>query len=468
MAIDLSKPILGSLDSNDDLNLHNYFVEVENYKVLMQKDLFIVVGSKGTGKSAIKNNIIQSRKKIKKQTIIIDEAMGFSLSSIETNSSAEIKLKMKAYLKTIVLSHLREDLSVEDKLTREMDRLLGKKPYLKQVLEGITVNAGVVNFAVSELFPRGKSDKMKNLLGKDVNEMIMNCINDDLWLLVDDLDSIFTSDNDDKSLNFIEGLIYATSDFCNKEFKKKLWIVLFLKTEIYEELIRKASELDKRMTYFWQLSWNTESLVSILSERIRWADKISKEEKDWKIWKHLFGLNLKDDIFNLQIYITERLMNGPRDMLLLVDLARKIAFSKSKKKITLEDIQESEAEYGDIKLRQITSSFQRIYPDIDRVIDRLFRGKKQIYSRNDIEKMINDNLISDKNAREDFKDLKWLRTCTPYLFIEILYKIGVIGYKDISKKDYVFSLQKSNPDKRSFRYAFFKVHEGLSSYLELV
>ncbi|SRR5216684_4123717 len=95
------------------------------------------------------------------------------------------------------------------------------------------------------------------------------------------------------------------------------------------------------------------------------------------------------DLGTIQEYLVQRTINGPRDPLLLVDLSRQTAAAERAQKITLSLVEASEYDYGKKKLRQLTSNFQRIYDDIDRVIDRVFREGKQKYERKALERHIN-------------------------------------------------------------------------------
>ena len=160
-------------------------------------------------------------------------------------------------------------------------------------------------------------------------------------------------------------------------------------------------------------------------------------------------------------------MNGPRDLILLTELARRVARAGKAQRISIDDLKESEYEYGKTKLRQINSNFQRIYPDIDKVVDRLFRKKKQVYSRKELETKINKDLLTSPAARKDFSHLSWVGISTPFLFVDILYRTGVVGYFAPSERRYIYVLQRSNPDKTLLESTQYKIHSALSAYLEL-
>jgi hypothetical protein len=67
----LSNLSLGPLDADRDENLKDYFVTIEDFKNLIEKRLFIIVGPKGTGKSAIKRYLCDLRQNQQKLVIEI-------------------------------------------------------------------------------------------------------------------------------------------------------------------------------------------------------------------------------------------------------------------------------------------------------------------------------------------------------------------------------------------------------------
>lgn len=466
--LDLSKPFIGPLDANDDANLRDYFISFGDFSSVINKNLFVVVGAKGTGKSAIKKHITDQRIEKNQLTVVLDDSHGFPLSELKTQSPAEIKNKMKAYLKTIVIEYLLSSKDIKKEHSNALKKLKGDVPIIAKLIQPLKIRAPLVEYALSDLFPKGKRGELLRLLDPEVTQLIRNSLQSrDLWVFIDDIDRIFTSDNDESSLKFAEGLIYAVSDLCVRESSRQIWTVLLLRSEIYEEMSRIATEFDKEITYVWEIAWDNESLKKCLAERIRWRLSAEKNLPVWKCWSLVFDTHTETETTSLQEYVLERIINGPRDLLLLTDLSRLTAHSSGAAKIALSHIEDSEYRYGQVKLQQITSNFQRIYKDIDKVIDRLFRQQKQVYSRKQLEEHINNHLLTKPKARDDFKHLSWVRTCTPFLFIEILYKTGCIGYWDPSKKQYIHVLHKSNPDKTLLGSTRFKVHSALANYLEL-
>lgn len=466
--IDLSTLDLGPLDADDDENLHEYFVPFGSFREILQKKRFIVVGAKGTGKSAIRMYLSQSREEDNQMVVPIDDTYSLLLSQLGTSSPAEIKNKMKGYLTGIVLQTLLSDSRISKTSKQQLKKFEDDIPLVKKLLKPLKLKAQFVEYAMGELFAEGKRSNLLRVIDPSIGKAVRAALGaNDLWILIDDIDAVFTGDDEDSSLRFIEGLIYAASDLNVRTFDKSVHIVLLLRSEIYDKLLTQARDLDKELQYVWQISWDSDELQKFLAKRIKWALKAKAYQQSWRHWKLIFHASKKDEIVGIQNYLIERIINGPRDLLLLVGMARNVAVSEGASVIGLPHIEESEFDYGKTKLSQITRNFQRSYPNIDLVLDHLFRNANSQYSRSELEKYIRNRLLTDPDARDDFAELRWLHTLTAFRFIEILYQVGIIGYWDPRLGRFVYVLENANPPRALIGSAEFKVHSAFSKYLEL-
>ena len=468
MKFDLSTLNLGPFDADDDTNISEYFVPFGDFDALLNKSKLIMVGVKGTGKSAVKKYLYASREKVGQFVIEVDDTYSVPLSELNTSSPAEIKNKMKGYLIGIVIRYLLESSDIADDRKAELKKLENRVPFIKKLLKNLKVTPGYFELAVGELFPEDKRGGLLKVIDPSVAQTISNALEDkDLWILIDDIHQVFISDDRNLSLRFVEGLIYAASDLSIRMFNKAVYLVLFLRSEIYDELVLRAEELDKELQYIWRVVWDSNELKRFLAERIKWALDAESGLKTWKYWQLFFGTRTKKETEELQEYLIERVINGPRDLLLLIDGARELAVMEGASKITLSHIQESEFGYGEEKLSQINRNFQHIYSDVKLVLDYLFRKSKQTYTRAALEKRVNDKLLTNPDARKDFERVRWLRTCTAFGFLEILYRVGFIGYWDSTYQRYVYVLEKANPDRTLVHSSKFKIHSAFTKYLEL-
>jgi len=343
---------LGPLDGDDDPNLREYFVPFGNFDQLLNKSLFLVVGPKGTGKSAIKKHLLELRIGNDRDVIDLDDQLGFSLNDINASSPNEIKHRMKGYLVALILNHLAESNPgiLNESKVREITA--GEAPLLHKLVKPLKIKATIVEYAMSDLFSREKRSNLPQLLDESTKHVVLDTLDevdaDDIWLLVDDLDTVFSGDDEESTVKFVAAIISAASDISIQMFEKRVWIVLFLRSEIFEELKRKAPELDKEMIYIWEIAWSREALTKFLAARIRWAVHATERQPEYRYFQMMFDVADEHDTTELQTYLFEKVINGPRDLLLLVDMARRTAVGEGAERIALSHISQSEVEYGQI------------------------------------------------------------------------------------------------------------------------
>jgi len=467
--LDLSKiSFLKPLNADYDDNLINYFIEFGDFKKLLTKKKFIVSGIIGSGKSAIKKYIVYKREKDHKMSICLDKTYSISLKDLKTSNRAGIENKIKGYLSEIILHHILNCPLINKNQKKELKKLTSDVPFIGKLAKSVKVST-VVEVALKDLFPESKKGNLLRVIDKRVIEQVKNILGDkDIWFFIDDVDDIFSSTDEENSQKFIEGLLSAVGDL-NYEYKKNIHIVILLPSEKHEELKEQFIGLDKLREYIWKIEWTSRDLELLLLERIKWAIGRHKKKKNWEYWTLMFNFKNETSVNKYRDYIFERSINGPRDMLEMLERAREKAVSKGNKKIGVSHIKEIEPDYGGEKLSDVTRNYKVKYKDITHVIDRLFRDTCQIYTRKDLEKQIKNKLLLNKYAREDFGHLLWLKTSTSYSFIEILYTVGIIGYYNKSKRKYIYVLEKSRPDKIIFNSGEtkLKVHSAFIKHLSL-
>ena len=462
---------LGPLDADHDENLMEYFVDFGSFDDLQTKSKFIVVGSKGTGKSAVRRYLSQHRRINNLPIVEIEDSYSLAISDAPIGSIAQTKNYMLGVLIGLVIQGIFECEHIHGNRKIRLRALENDISIIKRLISTTKLKPPYAEIALEELFSKGKKPDLIRLTSEQTISTIARTLSDDdLWILIDDVDSIFTSQNENDSLTLLASLIFASSDINMRLLKSNVFIVLLLRAEIYEKLIKleTATDLDKNEKYLWHLSWTRDELINFLASRLRWAFDLNDDVSSFECWRKLFDTTDKINTQELQYYIIDRLINGPRDLLLLVDKARIAAMSSGSEKITMNHIIDSEQQYGKITLQHITRSFQGIYPSIDLIIDKVFRGQPQIYTRAQLESHLNERLLTNPAINLGFGHDNWFRRFTPYRFIETLYIIGFIGYKDRSTQRFIYTLEESNPEFTLVESKDFKIHSAFTKFLELV
>ena len=370
-----------------------------------------------------------------------------SLSELNTSSPAEIKNKLKGYLTALVIRTLLRDPAIPRNDANELKRLGGKGSFLRRFVQKAKVTQ-YLDFSLADVFLPEERSGLLQTMDPNMIATILRILDDrDIWILFDDIHTVFTSDDRELTIRFIEGLIYAASDLSVRIYNRMVFVVLFLRSEIFDELTLTAEELDKELGFVWRVNWGRDELVEFLAERIKWALDVERDMEIWKCWCQIFRAETKTAIREVQDYLIERVINGPRDLLLLVENARTAAVAAGASTIDRLHIEQGEYSYGDEKLNQINRNYQHVFSNMKSVLDFLFRQENQDYTRDDLETLLNDKLLTNPQARSDFQDTRWIRTRTPFAFTQILFQVGFIGYWNPTSRRYVFSLEEARPDR---------------------
>lgn len=449
---------LGPLDADDDSNIDEYFVQFGELEDLRNKTKFVMVGVKGTGKSAVRKYLSARKKQEGKFVIELDDSYNIPSKQMKDIGAIEITNRMESFLIKLILHYLLKEGNLESGEVRKLNKI--NYPFFEKIKK--TIQDASVDFyikiSLKELLSQEQSEISEVLNTKTIEALKSVIGENEVWIFIDDTHKMFSLDDADASLRFVEGLIYLASNINIRTFDRKVNVVLFIRSEIYQDLLLIAEELDKETQYIWNVKWNKNELIDFLSARIAWGYKVEKDDP-WKIWKLLFEANTKKEISELQDYIIKRVINGPRDMLLLVDEARKHAASNQSSRISLRDIKASEYDYGEEKLFQINRNYQRIYEEVKYILEKYFRGFNQETTRKEIQDLFRKEVLKESK-------LEWIRKSTPFNFIQILYKIGFIGYLNSTTNHYIFSLEKPKMGHTT-EDCQMKIHDAFLAYLEL-
>jgi len=458
---------LGPTDANDDHNLSDYFVSFSDFNLLMAKERLFVVGVKGSGKSAIKKYIFENRKNSGDYVIVLDDSYSFPIDSLKQTSSAGLMIKIKRYLNRVIVQWLinNGDLNPSDK--KGLKKLLVSDPIIKRILKLSKIKTPYHETeGLDQIFFGDSQEIQLNDEGfySEVSKILKS---KDLWILVDDIGQIFTSSDKKISLSFIEGLIYAVSDLVIQKYKKLVYIVLFIRSEVFDKLEPIATELDKENKYFWHINWKDDELVDFLSERIIWNIRKNNEvvdniSDDFSCWEIYFDISDNNDLKKIQNVIAEYIVSGPRDLINLIDYAKDNAITSGSVRISFENLSNIDFVYGKEKLKQIARNYIHIYPELQRVVEYLFQDTMIFHNNLTLHKDINNRLLIS-----DYDSPGWVNSCTPKRLIYILYKIGIIGYIDSKTNQPVFVREISEPDEALYLANEMKVHRAFHSYFHL-
>ncbi|MFF5994838.1 hypothetical protein AAGS61_08745 [Lysinibacillus sp. KU-BSD001] len=293
--IDVLKTInFGESVAEDDAKLDAYFVETDSWKRLIEDEVDIVYGPKGSGKSALYKNLLSNESYLNDKNIVLVAAENITgaavfqsiLGTEELNESTYkhlwymyILALIGKYIKEndyqtqeckIFISKLQEEGLAEG---RNIRRLLSDvKDYVINIfkrIEAIETGLGFEGFSgrISLSEPTYEQKKLGIISVYDLldiaNDALMS-INKKTWVIFDRLDVSF-SEKPEVERVAIRTLFQVYNDLKSYDFIK---LKIFIRDDIWQRIIdggfREASHITKSIT----IKWNEENLRNLIVQRI--------------------------------------------------------------------------------------------------------------------------------------------------------------------------------------------------------
>jgi hypothetical protein len=291
----------GSRIAEDEPDLNEYFVETELWRRIYAGEIDVVMGAKGSGKSAIYSLLQKRKDEFARRKIVVLAAENprgtpafRGLVVDPPASEREFMGLWKLYflvLVTDVLGQLAGThpkakavlAQVEDAGLKRRDRTLqavirGALDYARRVIAaektlegGIRADPNTGVPIVTGKITLGEPTEVQRELGavsaddllKDVNEALRD-VGQTIWLLIDRLDVAF-ADNDTLEQNVLRALFHVYLDLA--EFGN-LRLKIFLRSDIWERItlsgFREGSHITRQAT----ITWNPDSLLNLAIRRL--------------------------------------------------------------------------------------------------------------------------------------------------------------------------------------------------------
>jgi hypothetical protein len=226
----------------------------------------------------------------------------------------------------------------------------------------------------------------------------------------------------------VGGLLLAAVDLTSTIGQLK--ICVFVKQHRWDQLDWNFEDFDQIRQNAVALSWTETELSRLIAERI-WFRTGKVDADDLATWRTVFAIESAAEFKAMSNYLFERLTNGPRDLIEFCNLARQAADDAGNARITQADITAVEPQYSKECLKEVQREYHQVYPDIAEVVQKIFEHadlrKSKKLARATLAKALSDRYRSD-DIQDMKRDVKWLRDQTGAGLIEVLFKVGVIGF----------------------------------------
>jgi len=445
MSIDQWEEYFGPSDARVEKaeDISNYFYQTDVLDRMKMGErssgVSIVVGVKGSGKTAIRKMIEFSRQRL---SLVWTVDRQYSFDSAQAGSHpAGVESLVISLLTAGVLEQIQEN-STEFS-TKVRGRVQGTVKRIGSLLGALakstTLAAGPIELDLSKIsadvvkeFSRIPAAVYREELAQYLEEKVC-------YILMDDVDQVFYGCASNPA--FLEGLIEAVNTI-NLEFGALLHCLLFLRAGPYWTYRRTAKAYDKTRRSIGAITWTERELGELVARRIRHIGQVTAGEKAWRTWARDFAPSTRAGIGEIQDYVLSRCPRGPRDAIDFCNLAKKGA---GQRKITMGDIKDAEAQHSADQLDFLRVEFGAEYPRINDLLKEVFTGRNLVWPRGELAKLTNDSICADTNLKERFGKLQYLRTSYPAEFMRLMYDIGFIGYRTNDESEFVYAMSHPEP-----------------------
>jgi len=436
---------------NDHAMLDSAFHEWQDYKSLLEADdRFVVVGRRGTGKSALTYRLKKEFEAKKYFVVVVapneEEFIGLRAitqkygHTVQRVRSAiklgwryalimEISTQLSHYYKSSALI----ESSRLNKYTKEW--CLGGSSIisrLKSLLRSAIRSNESPEEAISELTTRLHLEEVTNLLSDVLEKLGKKVV-----VLVDRLDEGYEAD--DIGIGIVDGIIYGTDDLRLRFEVVKA--VLFLRDNIFRAIQQSDQDFSRNIEgSVLRLHWDPQELFYLICKRMRSAFNV-KVESDVKLWNQytepaLHGREGFRKCLQLTLY-------RPRDIVALLNNAFQSAKKNNRDEISNDDLQASSKYISNVRYDDLGKEYSSVFPGIT-FLTKAFSGES---SRISIDKA--REIVGKVIQRQDLEPqvIQHLRLFdSPDEVLKALYAVGFLGLLD-SSGNFVFCHDGSKQEK---------------------
>jgi hypothetical protein len=266
-------------------------------------------------------------------------------------------------------------------------------------------------------------DLAHNLQLNTLSEELVHCLttlNQSMFILIDRLDEGYEAD--DLSIGLIDGFLHASIEI-NKALPR-VRAFMFLRDNIFRTITKYDADYSRQIEgQVIRLHWDEYHLLNLIVNRLRIAFSI-KDEASIDVWnkctcRDLYGRDGFRECLRQTLY-------RPRDLLSLLNNAFYHALQHDRKQIMGTDLESSAKDISEVRYLDLLKEYQAVFPGLDR-LTRAFLNGKASWTAAEV-----DGLISGVFAANDLSAAEAQHFAifgSPESAIHALYGVGFLGAK---------------------------------------
>lgn len=440
---------------NDGTMLESAFLETPDYRTLIEapRDRCVVVGRRGTGKSALVYMLKKHYRSTPKKKVVSlspdeDQMIGLRSSSkyfgenfrqLRAGSRIVWKYALLMEAVTAAIDHHRASkapdyVGLRHKSAEWMRSRNGVAERVRKTLkDNVEADASVedaIADLASALHIRDLEDSLSELL--DVT-------GEEVYILIDKLDEGY--EPDDTGVAIIDGILQAAIDV-NSQINR-VYATVFLRDNIHRTLIYKDPDFSRNIEgQTLRLHWDEIALFNLVTARVKFALGF-EQEGSVKIWnrvvaKGLIGRPGFRRVLSQTLY-------RPRDLLILLNEAFYTASKSGRSQIVDDDIEASAKYISNNRIEDLKKEYEVIVPGVSVFLSKFKNGNPEFVLGN-LRPLIREVL---EGAGYEIAVQQQLAFFDNEIdVIKLLYSIGFLGISDTETGHFVFCHDGRQPDIR--------------------
>jgi energy-coupling factor transporter ATP-binding protein EcfA2 len=381
---------------NEAAQLEDYYLPIEAFNQALRGEAHVVVGRKGSGKSALFFQLIKQLQQ-KKNAIVIDLKPETSqllklkqtvLSYLEEGTREHTIMAFWEYVLLVEIAghilqadrerHLRDPVlfdayrSLEAALNKHSIQFSGSfadrvANLVNRLVEAYrSVLQGLTGVALSESHVTGVIYKTAVAeLGQLIFQYLRN--KKEVWLLFDNLDKGWSTDGLDKTdLTLVRCLIDACRKLQQRLSREDVQVhsTLFLRNDVYELMVRATADKGKEAAV--KVDWTDPDLLrEMLRLRLVASGELDPDTTFDDAWRKICASHYRGE--ETSQYLIERCLMRPRFLIDLVSYCKSSACNLGHDKIEESDVEKGLRNYSNDLLSDLQYELHDIDPQAEDV-----------------------------------------------------------------------------------------------------
>lgn len=417
-----------------DNDLINCFIKNDSYNNVYNGIKTVILGNRGTGKSAIFKKLASEKRangeivieltpenysyEMLQQTLKRESdgawakkgafcsAWKYLIYVLAMKKLCENKGSLKKGDEQELYSYLRANHANIEK--HPIDALIS---YIQRI-EGIKVCDYEASVKSKELHSLYKLEEIERLL-KPL-ERITKTKN--ITFLVDELDSGWDNSEDAKA--FISGLFQAAMSINGKH--QHIKVLISLRKELYENIPDLYEDVQKYRDIIQYVEWDEEKLQRLICKRIIGSVEGLSESDELVAWNSVFVEELSYRKTKSVNYLLDRTLYRPREIIQFCNDIKEKNMDTTTFPWDYNSILNAEFDYSKSRAEDICSEYKYQYPGLISVLET-FRGRQSNIERQELEFHCLQLSLGEINVNSEAK--KWVIETDYNALIKILWEV---------------------------------------------